>query len=44
MGDSVESQKNEKKSFGRDVSKLVTGTVIAQVVGFCLTPCYNPYF
>jgi len=44
MGDSVESQKNDKKSFGRDVGKLVTGTIIAQAVGICLTPIITRIF
>lgn len=44
MGDSVESQKNDKKSFGRDVGKLVTGTIIAQAVGICLTPVITRIF
>ena len=44
MGDSVESQKNDKKSFGRDVGKLVTGTIVAQVVGICLTPVITRIF
>ncbi|MDD2470473.1 MAG: oligosaccharide flippase family protein [Methanocorpusculum sp.] len=33
-----------KKSFGRDVGKLVSGTVIAQVVGICLTPVITYIF
>lgn len=33
-----------KKSFGRDVGKLVTGTVIAQAIGICLTPIITRIF
>ena len=36
--------KDEKNSFGRDVSKLVTGTIIAQAVGICLTPIITRIF
>ena len=35
---------SDKKSFGRDVGKLVSGTVIAQVVGICLTPIITRIF
>lgn len=35
---------SDKKSFGRDVGKLVSGTVIAQVIGICLTPIITRIF
>lgn len=35
---------SDKKSFGRDVTKLVTGTVIAQAIGICLTPIITRIF
>ena len=35
---------SDKKSFGRDVGKLVSGTVIAQAVGICLTPIITRIF
>lgn len=37
-------QKSEKKSFGRDVGKLVTGTIVAQAVGICLMPIITRIF
>ena len=42
--ESVLLQKNDKRSFGRDVSKLVSGTVIAQIIGFCLYPIITRLF
>ena len=36
--------KDEKKSFGRDVGKLVTGTLVAQAVALCLTPIITRIF
>ena len=33
-----------KKSFGRDVGKLVSGTVVAQGAGICLTPIITRIF
>ena len=38
------SSKEEKKSFGRDVGKLVTGTIVAQAVGICLMPIITRIF
>ena len=38
------NQNADKKSFGRDVGKLVTGTIIAQAVGICLTPVITRIF
>ena len=35
---------SDKKSFGRDVGKLVSGTVIAQAVGICLMPIITRIF
>jgi O-antigen/teichoic acid export membrane protein len=34
----------DKKSFGKDVGKLVSGTVAAQVVGICLIPIITRIF
>jgi len=34
----------DKKSFGKDVGKLVSGTVVAQVVGICLMPIITRIF
>ena len=39
-----QNQNPDKKSFGRDVGKLVTGTIIAQAVGICLTPVITRIF
>ena len=39
-----QNQNTDKKSFGRDVGKLVTGTIIAQAVGICLTPVITRIF
>jgi len=39
-----QSKTNDKRSFGRDVSKLVSGTVIAQIIGFCLYPVITRLF
>ena len=39
-----QNQNSDKKSFGRDVGKLVTGTIIAQAVGICLTPITTRIF
>ena len=36
--------KSDKKSFGRDVGKLVSGTVVAQAVALCLTPIITRIF
>ena len=33
-----------KKSFGKDVGKLVSGTVVAQIVGICLIPIITRIF
>jgi len=38
------SSQNDKKSFGHDVGKLVTGTIVAQVVGICLMPIITRIF
>lgn len=35
---------SDKKSFGRDVGKLVSGTVVAQAVALCLTPVITRIF
>lgn len=35
---------SDKKSFGRDVGKLVSGTVIAQIIAVCLTPIITRIF
>lgn len=35
---------SDKKSFGRDVGKLVSGTVIAQIIGFCASPIVTRLF
>lgn len=35
---------SSKKSFGIDVGKLVSGTIVAQVVGICLTPIITRIF
>ena len=40
----VASVTSDKKSFGRDVGKLVTGTIVAQAVGICLTPVITRIF
>jgi len=40
----MESSKDKAKIFGRDVGKLVTGTIIAQAVGICLTPIITRIF
>ena len=40
----INKENSDKKSFGRDVSKLVTGTIIAQAVGICLTPIITRIF
>ena len=34
----------DKKSFGRDLGKLVSGTVIAQIIAVCLTPIITRIF
>ncbi|WP_167815496.1 lipopolysaccharide biosynthesis protein [Methanocorpusculum sp. GPch4] len=34
----------DKKSFGKDVGKLVSGTVVAQIVAICLTPIITRIF
>ena len=36
--------KSDKKSFGRDVGKLVSGTVVAQIIAVCLTPIITRIF
>ncbi|MDD3906757.1 MAG: oligosaccharide flippase family protein [Bacteroidales bacterium] len=35
---------SDKKAFGKDVGKLVSGTVVAQVVGICLIPIITRIF
>ena len=40
----AQNQNTDKKSFGHDVGKLVTGTIIAQAVGICLTPIITRIF
>jgi O-antigen/teichoic acid export membrane protein len=35
---------SQKKSFGVDVGKLVSGTIVAQIVGICLTPLITRIF
>ena len=40
----MQEKKSEKKSFGRDVGKLVTGTIVAQAVGICLMPIITRIF
>ncbi len=39
-----DTSETEKKSFGRDVGKLVSGTMVAQVVAICLTPIITRIF
>lgn len=36
--------KSDKKAFGKDVGKLVSGTVVAQVVGIILIPIITRVF
>ncbi|MPL94980.1 hypothetical protein SDC9_41143 [bioreactor metagenome] len=36
--------KTDKKSFGKDVGKLVIGTIIAQIIGICLIPVITRIF
>lgn len=38
------TETDSKKCFGKDVGKLVSGTVIAQVVAICLTPIITRIF
>ena len=44
MGGENTNQNADKKSFGRDVGKLVTGTIVAQAVGICLMPIITRIF
>jgi len=39
-----ETSDSSRKSFGKDVGKLVSGTMVAQVVGICLTPFITRLF
>jgi O-antigen/teichoic acid export membrane protein len=41
---SPDANSSDKKAFGKDVGKLVSGTVVAQVVGICLTPIITRIF
>ena len=40
----INSDKSDKKSFGKDVGKLVSGTLVAQAIGICLTPVITRIF
>lgn len=39
-----DNKTDSKKSIGRDVTKLVSGTVIAQLIGICLSPIITRLF